>query len=63
VRATTEAPVEQAAQPAPDAKPAPEDPKSTDDTDWKAEARKWEQRAKDNKRRCQGAGKAAARRP
>jgi hypothetical protein len=46
---TTEAPVEQAAQPAPD-KPAPvEDPKSTDDTDWKAEARKWEQRAKDNK--------------
>jgi hypothetical protein len=49
--ATPEAPVEQAAQPATDAKPAPpaEDPKSTDDTDWKAEARKWEQRAKDNK--------------
>jgi hypothetical protein len=41
--ATPEAPVEQAAQPAPDTKPAStEDPKSTDDTDWK-----WEQRAKD----------------
>jgi hypothetical protein len=47
--ATPEAPVEQAAQPETDAKPAAEDPKSTDDTDWKAEARKWEQRAKENR--------------
>jgi hypothetical protein len=44
----TEAPpVEPAAQPQPDAKPAVEAP-PVDDTDWKAEARKWEQRAKAN---------------
>lgn len=37
--------------PTPDPKPAPapETGSTQDQTDWKAEARKWEQRAKDNK--------------
>lgn len=36
--------------PTPDPKPPEPDPKPQGDgTDWKAEARKWEQRAKDNK--------------
>ncbi len=36
--------------PTPPAQEAPpETPPESDDTDWKAEARKWEQRAKDNK--------------
>jgi len=46
---TTEAPVEQAAQPEPDTKPAPASEPAADETDWKAEARKWEQRAKENR--------------
>jgi hypothetical protein len=44
--ATPEAPVDQAAQPEPDAKPT--QPEPADETDWKALARKWEQRAKEN---------------
>ena len=38
------------AEPTPPAQEAPPtEPPKVDDTDWKAEARKWEQRAKDNK--------------
>lgn len=43
---------------APKADPAP-DPK-VDETDWKAEARKWEQRAKDNKAAADSASKTEA---
>lgn len=42
---TTDPAPEPAAQPEVEAKPE----ESTDSTDWKAEARKWEQRAKENK--------------
>jgi hypothetical protein len=46
----TEAPVETPAPEAPDpAQEPPAEPSKTDDTDWVAEARKWEQRAKANK--------------
>src|SRR4051794_4841840 len=41
---TPDAAPETAAQPTEDA------PEATDTTDWKAKARKWEQRAKDNQR-------------
>lgn len=34
--------------PTPEPEPA-QDPKAAEETDWKAEARKWEQRAKENK--------------
>lgn len=49
---STEAPTEPAAQPTgePTTEPKPEQPEDT--TDWKAEARKWEQRAKENNQKA-----------
>lgn len=41
---------DQAAQPTPDAQPEPAAEPAQDSTDWKAEARKWEDRAKANKK-------------
>jgi hypothetical protein len=44
--ATPDAPAQE--QPKPDDAPAKDDAPKSDETDWKAEARKWEQRAKEN---------------
>lgn len=40
---------EPSTEPAPAQEPPAEPPPEVDETDWKAEARKWEQRAKENK--------------